>query len=131
LTFYNAGHTLGSAICHLHIGNGLHNLVYTGDFLYENTNLLASAVNRFPRVESVIMEATYGGKDDGNPTRKECEDYLIDIVKTTVERKGKVIIPELGLGRAQETMLILEECSSGSDKLIFGAINLSFIIINE
>ena len=27
LTFYNAGHILGSAMIHLHIGNGLHNLV--------------------------------------------------------------------------------------------------------
>ena len=32
LTFYNAGHTLGSAMVHLHLGNGLHNLLYTGDF---------------------------------------------------------------------------------------------------
>ncbi|MDP6641787.1 MAG: beta-CASP ribonuclease aCPSF1 [Candidatus Nanoarchaeia archaeon] len=108
LTFYNSGHTLGSVISHLHIGNGLHNLVYTGDFLYENTNLLASAVNRFPRVESIIMEATYGGRDDMNPTRKECEEYLLKTIKTTIDRKGKVLMPVLGVGRSQEMMLILE-----------------------
>jgi len=34
---------------------------------------------------------------------------LIEKIKKTIERKGKVLIPELGLGRAQETMLILED----------------------
>ena len=32
LTFYNAGHALGSAMIHLNIGNGLHNLLYCADF---------------------------------------------------------------------------------------------------
>jgi KH/beta-lactamase-domain protein len=112
LTFYNAGHTLGSAICHLHIGNGLHNLVYTGDFNYETTNLLAAAVTKFPRVESLIMEATYGGRNDDVPTRKECEQQLIDIVKNTVKKKGKILMPVLGVGRSQEIMLILEKAMS-------------------
>src|SRR3989344_4015197 len=31
LTLYNAGHTLGSALAHLHIGNGLHNFIYSLD----------------------------------------------------------------------------------------------------
>ena len=31
LTFYNAGHTLGSAMAHLHIADGLHNLLFTGE----------------------------------------------------------------------------------------------------
>ncbi|MCK4492151.1 MAG: MBL fold metallo-hydrolase, partial [Candidatus Altiarchaeales archaeon] len=31
LTLYNAGHILGSAVTHLHVGEGLHNIVYTGD----------------------------------------------------------------------------------------------------
>ena len=31
MTLYNAGHTLGSSMVHLHIGNGLHNLLYGAD----------------------------------------------------------------------------------------------------
>mgnify|MGYP001604832283 CR=1 FL=1 len=31
LTLYNSGHILGSSMAHLHIGNGLHNLVYSLD----------------------------------------------------------------------------------------------------
>jgi uncharacterized protein len=108
LTFYNAGHALGSAISHLNIGNGSHNLVYTGDYKYGRSRLLDPAVANFPRVETVITEATYGSKRDILPPRKEAEDKLIEFVNKTIERNGKVLIPELGLGRAQESMLILE-----------------------
>jgi uncharacterized protein len=109
LTFYNSGHVLGGAISHLNIGNGLHNLVYMGDFKYGHSRLLEPAIASFPRVETVITESTYGSKNDSFPPRKEVEDKLIDLIDTTIGRGGKVLIPELGLGRAQETMLILED----------------------
>lgn len=109
LTFYNAGHTLGSAMAHLHIGNGLHNLLYTADFNYETSNLLAAASTKFPRLETCIIEATYGGKDDILASRKDCEKYLLDIIKQTVNNKGKVLMPVLGVGRSQEILLILEK----------------------
>src|SRR3989344_4631233 len=38
LTFYNAGHILGSSLVHLNIGNGMHNFMYTGDLKYARTN---------------------------------------------------------------------------------------------
>lgn len=109
ITFYNAGHALGSAIVHINIGNGAHNLVYSGDFKFDRTRLLDRAIANFPRLETLIIESTYGGKNNLLPSRKEAEDQLINTVKETIEKGGKVLIPELGLGRAQETMLILEE----------------------
>ena len=112
ITFYNSGHVLGGAIVHFNIGNGLHNLVYTGDFKYGHSRLLEPAIASFPRIESIITESTYGSKNDIFPPRKEVEDKFIDLVNTTIERNGKVLIPELGLGRAQETMLILEDAMS-------------------
>jgi KH/beta-lactamase-domain protein len=119
LTFYNSGHVLGGALVHLNIGNGLHNLVYAGDFKYARSRLLDPAVASFPRVETVITESTYGSKTDVFPPRKETEDKLIDIVNRTIERNGKVLIPELGLGRAQETMLVLEDAiNSGKLKKV-------------
>ena len=110
ITLYDAGHVLGSAMVHIHIGNGLHNLLYTGDINYENSNLLHKAVTKFPRLETVIMEATYGGKDDNPATREECENELVKIIKETIENRGKVLVPVLGVGRAQEIMLIVEKC---------------------
>ncbi len=109
LTFYNAGHILGSSMVHLHIGNGLHNLLYTSDFKYVRTALLEAADSRFPRLETVIMESTYGAKTDVLNPRKEAEDALLDTTRQTIERGGKVLIPVLGVGRSQEIMLILEE----------------------
>ena len=109
LTFYNSGHTLGSAMVHLNIGNGLHNLLYAADHKYGRSRLLDPAITNFPRLETVITESTYGSKADVLPARSEAEDKLINVINKTIERNGKVIIPELGLGRSQETMLILED----------------------
>ncbi|MAG77755.1 beta-CASP ribonuclease aCPSF1 [archaeon] len=108
ITLYNSGHTIGSSMVHLHIGNGLHNLLYTGDMNYEKTNLLPAAVTKFPRLETVIIESTYGSKQDILPSRKECEDQLAEIIKTTAKRGGKVLMPVLGVGRSQEIMVLLE-----------------------
>ena len=109
LTFYNSGHVLGGAMVHLNIGNGAHNLLYTGDFKYGKSRLLDPAITTFPRVESVITESTYGSKSDVLPPRIQSEEEFLEAVKKTIDRGGKVLIPELGLGRAQETMLVLED----------------------
>jgi uncharacterized protein len=108
ITFYNAGHILGSSMVHLHIGNGLHNMLYTGDMLYDNSNLLGKASTKFPRLETVIIESTYGGRADITPSRKECEDELVKIINDTIKGGGKVLLPVLGVGRSQEIMVILE-----------------------
>jgi len=81
LTFYNAGHTLGSAMIHLNIGNGLHNLLYTGDFKFGKSRVLEQAIFRFPRLETLIIESTYGSKNDVLPPRKDAEQILIDEIK--------------------------------------------------
>ncbi|MAG24788.1 beta-CASP ribonuclease aCPSF1 [Candidatus Pacearchaeota archaeon] len=109
ITMYNAGHVLGSAQVHINIGNGLHNFVYSGDTKYGKTRLLDPANNRFPRIETLQMESTYGSKEDILPPRKEVENKFIELVKETIDKKGKVLLPELGLGHSQETMLRVEE----------------------
>jgi len=109
LTFYNAGHVLGSSLVHLNIGNGAHNLLYSGDYKYAKTRLLDPAVSTFPRVETATTESTYGSKNDILPPRKETEEKFLNMVRETIKKKGKVLIPELGLGHAQETLLRVEE----------------------
>ena len=106
ITFYNAGHILGSAIIHIHIGEGFHNIIYTGDFKFENSRTLDASVHRFPRAETLIMESTYGATPVPF-TRQESEQTLAEYVKKTIEDGGKVLIPVPAVGRAQEIMLVL------------------------
>ena len=108
LTLHNAGHILGSAVVHLHIGEGLHNIVYTGDYKYARTTLLEPAVTEFPRVETIITESTYGAPQDVMPPRVEAEEKLASIINETLGNKGKVLIPVPAVGRAQEIMLIID-----------------------
>jgi len=109
LTFHNAGHILGSAEVHLHIGEGLHNLVYSGDIKYGFTRLFEPANTNFPRLETIFVESTYGGRDDVQPQRQEAEAKLTDIIMRTIQRGGKVLVPVFSVGRSQEVMLVLEE----------------------
>lgn len=109
LTLHNAGHILGSAIVHLHIGDGLYNIAYTGDFKFSKSHLLESANFTFPRLETIIIESTYGAPSDIMPSRKKAERDLVEIINATLSRDGKVLIPVLAVGRAQELILVLEE----------------------
>lgn len=108
LTLHNAAHILGSASVHLHIGEGAHNLVYTADLKYGFTRLFNHVDIRYPRLETLIIESTYGGKDDIQPLRQDSEDKLLQLIKETVQMDGSVLIPVFAVGRAQEIMLVIE-----------------------
>jgi KH/beta-lactamase-domain protein len=109
LTLHNSGHILGSSLVHLHIGEGLHNLVYTGDYKFGKSMLLEPAVSIFPRAETIITESTYGAPDDIMPTRAEAEQSIVNIINETLDREGKVLIPVPAVGRAQEIMLVIDD----------------------
>jgi|TARA_Y100000031_G_scaffold130514_1_gene150230 hypothetical protein len=109
LVMNNAGHILGSATIHLHIGEGVHNIVYTGDFKYGRTLLLDSAVWNYPRVETLIMESTYGAKEDMMPSRIQVEENFVNTINNVIKEGGKVVIPVPAVGRSQEMMLVLDK----------------------
>jgi uncharacterized protein len=109
LVFNNAGHILGSATVHLHIGEGAHNVVYTGDYKYGRTQLFDSATWNYPRVETLITESTYGAKEDIMPVREEVEMNFVNAINGTLKAGGKVLIPIPAVGRAQEILLVLDQ----------------------
>jgi len=108
ITLYNAGHMIGSAMVHMHIGNGLHNFLYTADIHYAKTNLLSPTHTSFPRLETMLIESTYGGKDSVLPSPKEQDEIFGKMIMDTIKRGGKVIMPVLGSGRAQEIIVFIE-----------------------
>jgi len=109
LTMHNAGHILGSAVSHFHVGDGLYNVAFSGDIHYEDTRLFNGAVNDFPRVETLVLESTYGGRNDYQTDQEDSERKLLEVIQETYDRDGKVVIPAFAVGRSQEMMLVLEE----------------------
>ncbi len=108
LTFHNAAHVLGSASVHLHIGEGAHNLVYSADIKYGFTRLFNNVDINYPRLETLIVESTYGGKDDIQTPREETEAQFLKVLQETVNQGGSVLIPVFAVGRAQELQLVIE-----------------------
>src|SRR6056297_2173463 len=115
LTFHNAGHILGSAVTHFHIGDGMYNVAFSGDIHYQDTRLFNGAVNDFPRVETLVLESTYGGRNDYQTDQDDAERNLKKVIKETYEKDGKVLIPAFAVGRSQEMMLVLEEAMRSGD----------------
>ena len=108
LVFANAGHILGSALCHFHIGNGDHNFVYSGDIKFAKSILFEAASWNFPRVETLLIESTYGAKEDIQPSRQEVESAFINAINNTLTDGGKILIPIPAVGRAQEIMMVID-----------------------
>ena len=110
LSLHNSGHILGSSSVHLHIGNGDHNILYSGDLKFGKSNLLDNAYWNFPRVETLIIEGTHGTKDDVYPQRHEYEKTFIDTVNYALDNDGIVLIPVNELGISQELLFLINKC---------------------
>jgi len=102
ITFANSGHIVGSASTHLHIGNGDHNIVYTGDLKFGKLNIVDNAFWNFPRAETLVIESTNGNRDDKFVSREVAEDNLTRSINSTIEKGGRVLIPVPVLGLSQE-----------------------------
>jgi metallo-beta-lactamase family protein len=105
--FTSTGHMLGSSVASLQIiENGqLKRISYTGDIGRPETRIL-SAPAPFPQCDVLITESTYG--DRLHTDNREAEEQLLNIMlKTCVEKGGKLIIPAFSVGRTQEVVYTL------------------------
>jgi predicted metal-dependent RNase len=111
LSFLDAGHILGSSQVLLETPS--QRLLYSGDINMSPTRVMNIA-DTSEWADTLILEATYGGKDDVHPALEESESRLIDVINETIENKGKVVIPVFAIGRAQNILMTLKEaCEQG------------------
>ncbi len=117
MTMENAGHILGSSSVYLEIGEdkNLHRLLFSGDIKYEKSWLFDAATVRFPRVDSLVIESTYGGRSSFQPTRQEATDELQDLIRRTLARGGKIFCPVFAVGRSQEVMVAIDQLFKSED----------------
>lgn len=108
VTFYNAGHILGSAFIHLQLqeDNQRRSVLFSGDLGYDNREIISDPAKP-PEADIVIMETTYG-----NRLHKALDpsiDDLYDAITQTFKRGGNVIIPTFALERSQELLMMLRK----------------------
>ncbi len=105
-TFFNSGHIIGSSS--IRLDDGRRSLLYSGDLNYRETTLLPPADTDIPETDVVIMESTYGSKEDRLESLKKTQRRLAEKVKETKKRNGKTLIPVFAVGRGQEIMITLQ-----------------------
>jgi metallo-beta-lactamase family protein len=107
LTYYDAGHVLGSAIVALDIDvvGERRRLVFTGDLGRRHMPILRDPEVP-PNASCLIMESTYG--DRNHDPIERMDDELAEVIARTVDRGGKVIVPTFALERAQEVIYALK-----------------------
>jgi len=86
----------------------MYNIVHSGDLKYGFTRLYDPANTKYPRIDSLFIESTYGGNGDVTKNRADAERDLMETIKNTIRNGGKVIIPLFAVGRSQEMQLVLE-----------------------
>jgi metallo-beta-lactamase family protein len=108
LRFVDAGHILGSAMVALRLDGGGRDLTitYTGDLGRRGLPYLRDPAP-IPAADLIICESTYGGRF--HTPLEQLAERLQTIVRQTVERGGKVLIPAFSLGRAQVVVHFLRQ----------------------
>lgn len=107
LKMYDAGHILGSAVSVIEYDSpaGPRRLAYTGDVGTPGTPLLFDPEVPAEEVQTVILESTYGGREHADLAAAEAR--LTAVLRETIAKRGKVIIPAFSLGRTQVLVYIL------------------------
>jgi metallo-beta-lactamase family protein len=106
VSLVSAGHILGSAMVALTINHRgqQHRLTFTGDLGRAFPPLLHPAA-AVPPADLLISESTYGGRQI--EPLADAAAKLEAVVRKTVERGGKVLIPAFSLGRTQVVAYLL------------------------
>jgi metallo-beta-lactamase family protein len=107
-TLVEAGHILGSAgvVLRLEEKGRVVRLMFSGDIGRRHLPILRDPV--LPAdVDYLVMECTYGDTSH-DPPEKAYED-LKAVIRRTVERGGKVIIPAFAVGRTQTLVYFLHQ----------------------
>jgi len=100
-TFNEAGHMLGSAgvLLEMDTDSGRPTrLVYTGDMGRPNIPILRDPAP-LPECDYLLCESTYGGRMTAR--HEDMRDQVAEIINTTIDHGGKLIIPSFAVGRTQ------------------------------
>jgi metallo-beta-lactamase family protein len=107
-TFFNAGHTLGSASICLKIkqDNGERTILFSGDLGRPGKPIIMDPT-MFNEADYVVIESTYG--DRNIESSESMVPVLADYINRTVKEGGNIVIPVFALERSQEILYYLNQ----------------------
>lgn len=112
--FFNAGHILGSA--GIVISDDDYTLVYTGDICTGKQDIMKGCdLPQDITADCLIIESTSGSDEGPKPKREDEYKRLAASIREVLEKKGNVLIPAFGLGRAQEIIAMLARMKQQGD----------------
>ncbi len=105
---WDAGHLLGSASYEITVTEGeeTRSILFSGDLGNVDRPLIRDPQMPEP-ADYVVIESTYGTRLHGK--RGDCAAQLAEVVQTTLDRGGNVVIPCFAVGRTQEMLFLLRE----------------------
>ena len=106
VTFTDAGHLLGSASITMTLSEGgvTKTVVFSGDIGNADQPILCPP-EPLTAADYVLMESTYGNRN--HEAEWNYEGRLAEIIDTTLNAGGNVIIPSFAVGRAQELLYFI------------------------
>lgn len=103
ISFHDAGHILGSVSILIEYNNK--KIYYTGDINNTNQTLLKGCILPETKVDTLILECTYGATDSSSilSWSKEAERFAAEANKV-FNNGGSILIPVFALGKMQEIL---------------------------
>ena len=101
IRYIDAGHLLGSAnvLFTIREGDIKRTLLFSGDLGNVDKPLIRSPQDP-PQADYVVCESTYG--DRVHPEKPDYVKQLTNIIQTTLDRGGNLVVPAFAVGRTQE-----------------------------
>ncbi len=107
-SLYDAGHILGSAMIALDVGmNGeSRRIVFSGDVGRWDRPILRDP-STFEQADYVLVESTYGNRT--HEAIEAVDEQLEAVIRSTVKRRGNIVVPSFAIERAQELLYHMNE----------------------
>ncbi|HUN24475.1 MAG TPA: MBL fold metallo-hydrolase [Anaerolineales bacterium] len=115
VTFFDAGHILGSAflVAEIEEDGKTYRIGFSGDLGRKDKPILRDPEAIGGALDAMIMESTYGNSDHKDPSFAVSK--LAEVVRQTSARNGKLIIPSFAVGRAQDLVYWLHRLMNSGD----------------
>lgn len=107
-TFHDAGHVFGSSTIDVSVTeNGeKRNILFSGDVGRDDKPILKDPYE-YSDIDYAVVESTYGDRVHEEPM--DISEKLAEIINSTVEAGGNIIVPSFALQRAQEVLYYMNE----------------------